>query len=467
MEAMETNLQENNLTEGVIWKQLLKFFFPILLGTLFQQLYNTVDAIIVGNYVGATALAAVGGSPSQISNLLVGFFVGLASGAMIIISHYYGAGDKQRLQETVHTAIAFSLITGAVLTVFGFFLTPWMLEVMRTPADIIEDSAVYLRIFFLGTVPLMVFNTGSGILRAVGDSKRPLYYLIVCCVLNIILDIVFVTVFHLGVAGVAWATIISLTVSAGLTVWSLCVTTAAYQLSFRRIRIYRETLGRVLYIGIPAGIESALYSISNLIIQVAVNELGSTVSAAWTATGKWDGVFWSVSNSFGVAISAFVGQAFGAKKYDRMKKSVRICLLMALGTSAVLSVLLLALGKYGLRIFTSDEIVIEKAIEIIWYFIPFYVIWTFIEILANVLRGAGDSIRPMIISLVGICGFRLLWCIFVLPGRNSIMTVSICYPISWALTAAAFVIYYRKSDWLARCIKLAEHKPGFDKERAG
>ena len=447
-----------SLTEGVIWKQLLKFFFPILLGTLFQQLYNTIDAIIVGNFVGSHALAAVGGSPSQILNLLIGFFVGLASGAMVIISHYFGAGDRKALSDTVHTAVAFCLITGAALSVFGYFLSPWMLRAVKTPADILADSASYLRTFFIGIIPLMLFNVGSGILRAVGDSKRPLYYLIVCCILNIILDIVFVTVLRLGVLGVAWATVLSLTVSAGLVIWSLYTTSEPYQLRFRRIRLHRYVLSRVLYIGVPAGLESVLYSVSNLIIQIQVNGLGSSMVAAWTATGKWDGIFWSVSNSFGIAISAFVGQAFGAKKYDRMRQSTRTCLYIALATSAVLSALLLGFGKYGLRIFTSDAQVIDLAVEIIGYFIPYYVLWTFIEILANSLRGAGDSVRPMIISLIGICGFRLLWCGLVVPAHYNIMMISICYPISWALTAAAFLLYYLKSDWLSRCIRLEQHK---------
>ena len=447
-----------SLTEGVIWKQLLKFFFPILLGTLFQQLYNTIDAIIVGNFVGSHALAAVGGSPSQILNLLIGFFVGLASGAMVIISHYFGAGDRKALSDTVHTAVAFCLITGAALSVFGYFLSPWMLRAVKTPADILADSASYLRTFFIGIIPLMLFNVGSGILRAVGDSKRPLYYLIVCCILNIILDIVFVTVLRLGVLGVAWATVLSLTVSAGLVIWSLYTTSEPYQLRFRRIRLHRYVLSRVLYIGVPAGLESVLYSVSNLIIQIQVNGLGSSMVAAWTATGKWDGIFWSVSNSFGIAISAFVGQAFGAKKYDRMRQSTRTCLYIALATSAVLSALLLGFGKYGLRIFTSDAQVIDLAVEIIGYFIPYYVLWTFIEILANSLRGAGDSVRPMIISLIGICGFRLLWCSLVVPAHYNIMMISICYPISWALTAAAFLLYYLKSDWLSRCIRLEQHK---------
>ena len=456
----EVESKSTSLTEGVIWKQLLKFFFPILFGTLFQQLYNTVDAVIVGNFVGAQALAAVGGSPSQILNLLIGFFVGLASGAMIIISHYYGAGEQKALSDTVHTAVAFCLITGAALSVLGYFLSPWMLRAVRTPEDILADSAAYLRTFFIGIIPLMLFNIGSGILRAVGDSKRPLYYLIVCCALNIVLDIVFVTLLGLGVSGAAWATVLSLTVSAGLVVWSLYSTSEAYQLRFSKIRLHRHVLSRVLYIGIPAGIESVLYSISNLIIQVQVNGLGSTMVAAWTATGKWDGVFWSVSNSFGIAISAFVGQSFGAKKYDRMRRSIRTCLYMALGTSAVLSTLLLSFGRFGLRLFTSDAEVIGLAAGIIRYFVPFYFLWSFIEVLANSLRGAGDSIRPMIISLIGICGFRLLWCGIAVPMHYDIMMISICYPISWALTAGAFLLYYLKSDWLSRCIRLEQRKTG-------
>ena len=448
---METAGMRNDLTEGVIWRKLLRFFFPILLGTLFQQLYNTVDAIIVGQFVGTLALAAVGGSAALIINLIVGFFVGLSSGAMVIISQFYGANDRSRLSDAVHTAIAFAVAAGALLTVLGILLAPWALALVHNPPDIMADSVLYLRIYFVGMIPSLLFNIGSGILRAVGDSKRPLYYLIICCVLNIVLDIVFVTVFKMGVAGVAWATVAALTVSAALILHNLCATDAIYQLRLKELRMRESSLSRMLYIGIPAGVQSAMYSVSNLLIQAAINDLGTPVVAAWTTTGKLDGVYWSVSSSFGVAIMAFTGQAFGAGKYDRMKRSVRVCMGMALGAAVVISTLLLTLGKYGFRIFTDDPVVIAYAVEMLGYFVPFYFVWSFIEVLSNALRGAGDAMWPMMITIVGICGLRVLWTIFVVPSWHTIMGISMCYPFTWIVTALAFIVYYRKSNWLNRC----------------
>ena len=455
---METTGNRNDLTEGVIWKKLLRFFFPILLGTLFQQLYNTVDAIIVGNFVGTLALAAVGGSAAMIINLVVGFFVGLSSGAMVIISQYYGANDRRNLSEAVHTAIAFGVVAGAALSVIGVLIAPWALRLVHNPADTMADSVAYLRIYFVGLIPLMLFNIGSGILRAVGDSKRPLYYLVVCCVLNIILDTVFVTVFHMGVAGVGWATVIALSVSALLILGNLCTAETPYQLHLKQIRLHVPALKRMLYIGVPAGVQSAMYAVSNLIIQAAVNDLGTPVVAAWTTTGKLDGVFWSVSNSFGVAIMAFTGQAFGAGKYDRMKKSVRVCMGLALGASALISTLLLVFGKDCFHIFTSDAVVIRYAVEMLSYFAPFYVDWSFIEVLSNALRGAGDAIRPMVITILGVCGLRVLWTLFVVPSWHTVMGISLCYPFTWIVTALAFIVYYLKSDWLSRCITAASQK---------
>lgn len=449
---METAAVKNDLTEGVIWKKLLRFFFPILLGTLFQQLYNTVDAVIVGNFVGTPALAAVGGSAALIINLVMGFFIGLSSGAMVIISQYYGAHNADGLSKAVHTAVAFSFAAGAALTAAGILLAPWALQLVKNPPDIMADSVLYLRIYFAGTIPMMLFNIGSGMLRAVGDAKHPLYYLIVCCILNILLDLLFVTVFGLGVAGVAWATVIALTVSASLVVLNLCRTQEAYRLSFGKIRLHLSVLQRILYIGIPAGIQSAMYSISNLIIQAAVNSLGTVVVAAWTTTGKFDGIYWSVSSSFGVAIMAFTGQAFGAGKYDRMKQSVRVCMRIALGASAVISALLLLFDRYGFRLFTSDQAVINYAVEMLGYFAPYYVVWSFIEVLSSALRGAGDAVRPMLITMLGVCGLRILWMQFVVPEWHTVMGISMCYPFSWIVTALTFVLYYFRSHWLDRCI---------------
>lgn len=449
--------QQTSLTEGSIPKTLLRFFFPILLGTLFQQLYNTVDAIIVGRFVGPQALASVGGSAAVIINLVIGFFVGLASGAMIVVSQYYGAGEYQKLRRTVGTGVFFCIVAGAVLSVLGVLFAPQMLTVAKEPADIFPESVKYLRIYFTGTVPVMLFNIGSGILRAVGDSRRPLYYLTVACVLNIILDLLFVAVFKMGVAGAGWATVIALTVSAGLTVLNLANEHTPYRL--KSIRPDGESLKRILRFGIPAGLQSAMYSASNLLIQTAVNDLGSTVVAAWSTTGKLDGIFWNVSNSFATSISAFCGQAFGAGKYDRMKKGVRVCLMMSLASAAVLMTLLLTLGKYGFRIFTDDRLVIDYAVEMLWYFVPFYGVWVFIDILSSALRGAGDTVLPTVFTITGICGLRVLWCLIVVPRYNTIAGISYSYPFTWCVTALTFVIYWFFGGWLKRCVARRDTAP--------
>lgn len=454
------NPQETSLTEGSIAKTLLRFFFPILLGTLFQQLYNTVDAIIVGRFVGAQALASVGGSASVILNLVIGFFVGLASGAMIIVSQYFGAGEYHKLRRTVGTGIFFCIVAGAALSVAGILLAPQMLRLAKEPGDIIEESVKYLRIYFSGTISVMIYNIGSGILRAVGDSRRPLYYLSVACVLNIVLDLLFVAVFKMGVAGVGWATVIATTVSALLIIANLVTTHAPYRM--RSIRPDGEALLRILRFGIPAGLQSAMYSASNLLIQTAVNNLGSTVVAAWSTTGKLDGIFWNVSNSFATSISAFSGQAFGAGKYDRMKKGVRVCLMMSLGSAVVLIALLLSLGKYGFRIFTDDRLVIDYAVEMLWYFVPYYGVWVFIDILSSALRGAGDTVLPTVFTLTGICGFRVLWVLFVVPRFNTVAGISYSYPFSWTITALTFIIYWLFGGWLKRCIARRDTAPKED-----
>lgn len=437
-----------DLTQGVIWKQLLLFLLPIAAGTLFQQLYATVDAVIVGQFVGSDALAAVGGSAALIVQLVVGVFTGLSSGATVVISHGYGAEDREKLTRAVHSSIAFSLLAGACITVLGILLAPNALTWTKNPQEIMADATLYLRLYFLGTIPTLLFNMGSGILRAVGDARRPLYYLVVCCLLNIVLDLLFVAGFHLGVAGAAIATALANLVSALLVLVQLGRTKAAYQLHPRQIRIHRATLLHILGIGVPAAIESSMYALSNLLIQVPINNLGTDTVAAWSATNKVDGIYWSLIISFGVAIMAFVGQNYGAGKYDRMKASVRVCLKIALVVTVVLSLLLLFFARYCFRLFTDNPQVIRYAIQITYYFVPFYFIWTFIEVIANALRGAGDALVPMLISVGGICGLRILWVLFIVPHWSTLLGISICYPVSWFFTAVILIIHYKRGRWL-------------------
>ncbi|MCR5826345.1 MAG: MATE family efflux transporter [Oscillospiraceae bacterium] len=446
-------MRNNDLTQGGIFRTLLRFFFPILLGMLFQQLYNTVDAIVVGRVVGHEALAAVGGSPAVIINLVIGVFTGLASGATVIISQFFGAHDDERLSRASHTILLFCMLAGVAVAGLGSVSVPWSLRLVKTPEDILALSAAYLRIYYYGAAPLLLFNVASGILRAVGDSRRPLVYLAVSCCVNIALDLLFVARLGMGVEGVAWATVLSQLAGALLILLRLARSEGPERLVLRRLRIDLRSLRHILYLGVPAAIQGSMYSISNLLIQSAINDFGTTVVAAWTAIGKFDGIYWVTSQSFGITISTFVGQCFGAGRYERMKEGVRKWLALDIGVSVLISVLLLSLSRWGLLLFSTDAAVIREAQRMLWYFAPFYAVWCFIEILSNTLRGAGDAIAPTVISLVGVCALRVLWLLLVVPVWHSVAGVSASYPITWCITAAVFIVYFYKSSWLTRSAK--------------
>ena len=440
------------ITEGVIWKQLLRFFFPILLGTFFQQLYNTADAIIVGKFVGKEALAAVGGGTGTLINLIVGFFVGLAGGATVILSQYYGARDHQQANRTVHTAIALSLAGGLILMTFGLLASPTILRWMSTPEDVIGLAVIYTRIYFCGMIPSLIYNIGSGILRAVGDSRRPLYFLIVSCMANIVLDVVLVLGLEMGVAGAALATVLSQLCSAVLVILTLVRSPHPLHLSARQIRLHRTLLRRVVRIGLPAGLQSVMYSLSNLVIQAAINGFGTTSMAAYTAYSKMDGLFWMTINAFGVSITTFVGMNFGAGRMDRVRKSIRVCLLMAAGGTIALSGLLLLLGRPLFHLFTDEQTVIAQGLIIQRFLVPTFITYVCIEVFSGALRGAGESFVPMVMTLLGVCVLRVLWVKLIAPLRgDSILFMLACYPISWTLTSILFVIYYLAGKWIKRC----------------
>ena len=445
----------HDLTRGSILGKLTRFFFPILFGMLFFQLYNTVDAIVVGRCLGPAALAAVGGSPAVITNLVIGFFTGLGTGATVVISQYYGAHDDKALSRAVHTILCFCMFAGLLLSGLGWLSAAWSLRVVKTPADILSDSAAYLRLYYLGATGMLIFNIGSGILRAVGDSRWPLVFLGVCCVLNIVLDLLFVAVLPLGVAGAAWATVISLTFSAVLLLIHLGRQQGPWRFQVKELRIYPASLRRILYLGVPAAVQGSMYSLSNIIIQAAVNNFGTVTVAAWTALGKFDALYWVTSNAMGTALCTFVGQNFGAGQYERMRKGVKQWLLTDIGVTAAMSVLLLSLSPWMLRMFSADAEVIALARRMMWYFAPFYVVWVFIDILSNALRGAGDSFWPMVISLMGVCLLRVLWIVLVVPRWNTIAGVSFSYPFTWGVTALTYLVYYLKAPWLERCTRAA------------
>ncbi len=439
---MYSQTKDNPIITGIIWKQLLFFFFPILIGTFFQQLYNTVDSVVVGQSVGKEALASVGGSSAQIVALVVGFFTGLSSGATVTIAQFFGARDEKSANQGIHCAYAIALAAGVFLTIAGIALTPAMLRLMNTPAEIMGDSILYLRIYFGGIIFVLVYNMGSAILRSTGDSKHPLYYLIVCCAINIILDILFVVVLHMGVMGAAIATLIAQAASAVLVTLKLMRSKSILTLSLKKIRFHGPILKHQLRLGLPTGFESVLFAITNIAIQSAVNTFGTDTSAAWSAFGKLDAIFWMVSTAFGISITTFVGQNYGAGKTNRVRRSVRVCILMDLVVSTLLVLFLIIARTFLFRLFTADETVIQIGCDMLVLITPWYVVYVFIEVLAGALRGVGDVIVPVIITLLGVCVLRIIWLAAVLKIIPTIPAIIFSYPVTWCITALTFIIYY-------------------------
>ena len=447
-------VKNNDLTEGVIWKKLIIYFLPIAAGTLFQQLYNAVDAIIVGKFVGTEALAAVGGSPAIVSSLILGFFVSLCGGAEVVISQHYGAKNYERVRTEIHTSITFCFFTGIILSASVIALAPQILTLMKTPADTMKDAVLYTRIYFGGSVFMLIFNMGSGISRAMGNSRRPFYYLIVSCILNIVLDLFLVVRLHMGVAGVAVATVAAQGISAILVIITLFLNREC-PLRLRLLGINRRVLGSMMRIGIPSGAQSAMYGISSVLLQSGVNTLGTVTVASWSMSGKIDGVYWAISTAFGTAIMNFVGQNYGANNRERVKKCVSTSTRLFSFVTIVICALLLLLSKAVIPVFTDDAAVRDTTWIIIVYFVPFYIFWTIIEVFSGVLRGVGDAVRPAIIIAVGICAFRLLWLATAFRIRPTLFILCICYPISWIITGIALLVYYFKFSKFAK-------KRGFD-----
>ena len=436
--------QKNQITEGVIWRQLLIFFFPIVIGTFFQQIYNTADSIIVGRFVGKEALAAVGGSVNQIVNLMVEVFVGLTSGAAVIVAQFYGAGDRKNLDRTIHTSYAFALTVGILTGLLGIFVSEPVLRLMKTPEELMTDSTIYLHIYFLGIVFNVVYNMGASILRAMGDSRRPLYVLMISCGINILLDIFLVVVLKMGVSGAAVATVSCQGISACFVTGMLMGSHTFTPLKLQKIRFFGRSLISVLRIGIPAALEAAMYTIANLIIQVFVNELGTDTVAAWGTFGKIDAVFWMVINSFGIAITTFVGQNYGAGKTQRMRKSVRICLVMSYSAAFLVSGLLYAFARPLYSLFTTDKGVVQIGVDMLRFLMPSYFLYVVIGIFSGALRGAGRVVVPMILTCGGVCLLRIIWMFGLVPVCPGIKTIMLSYPVSWGITAVLFIIYYIK-----------------------
>ncbi|SFB86647.1 MATE family efflux transporter [Butyrivibrio sp. YAB3001] len=439
----------NSIVEGPIWKNMLIYFWALLLGAFFQQFYNTVDAVIVGRAVGSDGLAAVGGSAAMVVNLFVGFFMGLSSGATVVIAQFYGAGRKDEVKKAVHTAIAIAISGGIIITIIGLFISSWIIDVMKTPKEVIEASTAYLRIYFIGMVANLVYNMGAGILRAIGDSRRPLIVLIISCFVNIFLDIFFVIVLGMGkqgitqgVMGVAVATVICQLISAVIVVIMLMRSNDSYKLILKEIRIDPGMLKRIISIGLPAGVQSTMYTLSNVLIQASINEFGKDATAAWAAYGKIDVLFWMTISSLGTAATTFAGQNYGAGKYSRVRNSTRQAFFIAAVITTPLSAILYFWGKVFLYIFVDDANVISIGVQMIKFLAPFYVTYIAVEILSGVLRGMGTALVPMLITLSGICLLRVSWILLVFPQHRTIETVEASYPITWITTSVLFFIYY-------------------------
>lgn len=445
---------KNQITEGVIWKQLLLFFFPILLGTFFQQLYNTADSIIVGKYLGTRALAAVGGSTELLIKLVLGFFVGISSGAGVIISQYYGARKPDGTRQAVSTSILVAVGGGALFTLVGIAAAPWALRAMGTPEELIGQSLIYMRVYFTGMIPVLVYNMGAGIFRAAGNSRMPMYLLIICCLLNIALDILFVPVLRLGVFGAALATTLSQAVSALLVMAALIKTPAEYRLDLRQFHFSGKLLKSILWVGIPVGLQSMMYNFANVLLQTNINELGTATIAAWSVFGKIDGIFWMIQSSLGIAITTFVGQNYGAGKYERVKKSVRVCLGLSLGITLANSVFLIIFSRPLYCFFVDDSQVIETGVFMMRFMVPSYITYICIEILSGAIRGTGETVKPLIITFAGICVFRIFWITAVLPHYKGLRAIILTYPTSWILTTTIFVVYYNKGKWRRQMDKL-------------
>lgn len=455
---MSLSRQNRQITEGVIWKQLLLFFFPILMGSFFQQLYNTVDTIIVGRGVGTEALAAVGAS-SPIISLINGFFIGIASGPTVILSQCYGAGDKHGVRNALHTGVALALTLGAVVMSIGVGFAPQILRLIGTPESCLHDAVTYCRIYFSGAIFAMVYNMGSGILRAMGDSRRPMIFLMICCVINIIGDLFFVYVLRMGVAGAGLATVASQAISAVLVISVLLRQEEESRLEIKHIRFHMGQLASMLRIGVPAGIQLMMFDLSNLIVQSSINSFGEATVAAWTAFGKTDGLTWQISGAFGVSVTTFVGQNFGAQKYDRVRRSVWVCMGLSIAIVGSLSILEFTFRRFILGIYTTDPEVIAIGAEMMAHIVLFNAIFMPIEVFAGAMRGTGYALQPTLIMLTCVCAFRITWVLFVVSRFHTIGMLCLAYPISWFLCATVFFLFYLKGDWLHSRIRALGMQP--------
>lgn len=437
----------NALTEGTIWKKILYFAIPIFLGNLCQQLYNTMDAVIVGHFLGKNALAAVNSTGSLIM-LLVGVFTGVSLGAGVVIAKYFGARDDENLQIAVHTDVAFGLAAGVFLTVAGIVLTPHILRWMRTPEEVLPNSIAYFRIYFCGALFNLMYNISVGVLQAVGDSRHPLYYLAAATVLNILLDILFVGVFRWGVGAAALATILSQLLSAGLSLRRLVKFETVYQLHIREIRLDFPMLKRIVRFGLPSGVQNSVTSLANVVVQSNINAFGAMAMAGCGSYFKIEGFAFLPITCFAMSMTTFIGQNLGARQYDRAKQGAGFGMKCSVLMAEMVGIAVWLFAPQLLRLFSDDPEVIAFGVRQAKTESLFYCLLAFSHCVSGILRGAGKATVPMATMLAVWCVLRVTYITLAVKFIGGIGVIFWAYPITWSISSVVFLIYYCKADWL-------------------
>ena len=438
---------KHSLTSGSIWRGMLFFALPILLGNIFQQLYNTADAFIVGRFLDKNAYAAVSSSGSLIF-LLVGFFNGIAVGAGVVIARYYGAKDNEKLQTAVHTTLAFGLTAGIVLTVLGMTLTPQLLRLMKTDADVLPNSIDYFRMYFAGSIAIVMYNLCVGILQAVGDSRHPLYYLILSSLVNIALDLLFVGVFHWGVWSAALATSISQFVSLGLCIFRLCHYDTVYRVRLRKIRFHLPMLKQVIHFGLPSGVQNSIIAFANVIVQSNINAFGSNAMAGCGTYAKLEGFAFLPITSFTMALTTYTSQNLGAREYDRAKQGARFGIVCAMVLAEFIGFAMYAFMPYLARFFSSTPEVIRLATNQARTISLFYCLLAYSHAVSSVLRGAGKAFVPMAVMLAIWCVLRITYITLIMQYSHELRFLYYAYPLTWSISSVIFFLYYHRSDWV-------------------
>ena len=434
------------MTTGSISRQMIFFALPLLLGNLFQQMYNTVDSLIVGNFLGSSALAAVSASGSMIS-MLIGFLSGISSGAGVVVSRYFGAQDDKDVHRAVHTMVAFGLAAGALMTLVGVVLSPQILIWMWTPDSVIVESNAYLQIYFCGSLGFVMYNIFVGILQAVGDSRHPLYYLMISSVINLVLDIVFITIFHSGVGGAALATVISQVFSAVLCCIQLLRTRDSYQLHIASIRFDLKMLGQIIRMGLPSGVQNSIIAFANVIVQSNINSFGEMAMAGYGAYSKIEGFAFLPINSFTMAMTTFVGQNLGAGQKERTRKGSRFGILTTVILAELIGVVVFLLAPYLIAAFDATPEVVQFGVAKARTAALFYCLLAYSHSVASVLRGAGKAIVPMFVMMLCWCVIRVTFLSIMVPLTQSIQMVYVVYPLTWSLSSIIFFFYYRHANW--------------------